>query len=153
MIKDVRESCDTCDKRFARKDELDQHKKIEHHNGAMKKSYRCSHCGKVFQKILHVREHKRKNHFETEHNKLTSVLRKYNTGDTFETCVDADAFKQEKTVNHEKHELLTTKLSCSWCGNNFNINSDILEHIESSHKSRESENGGILLVNLQGGDC
>ena len=86
-------------------------------------------------------------------NKLTFIQRKDNTGDTFETCVDADAFKQEKTVNHEKHELLTTKLSCSWCGNNFNINSDILEHIESSHKSRESENGGILLVNLQGGDC
>ena len=84
---------------------------------------------------------------------MTFIQRKDNTGDTFETCVDADAFKQEKTLNHEDPELLTTKLSCSWCGNNFNINSDLLEHIESGHKARESENGGILLVNLQGGDC
>ena len=52
MIKDLRESCETCDKRFARKDELDQHKKIEHHNGAKKKKLSMLILWQIFSENL-----------------------------------------------------------------------------------------------------
>ena len=54
--------CDTCDKRFTMKSQLDIHQKTVHEN---LKAFKCDSCEKTFGQIGHL-----KRHFRVAHEKL-----------------------------------------------------------------------------------
>ena len=61
--------------------------------------------------------------------------------------------KSESTELFLKFDFLTGKLPCEQCGEKFRNNVDLEKHNEAKHQRSGGENGEILYVDLQGGDC